>query len=493
MNSHSRYTAPIMHYRARLPNHLPQESFMSPIRPAARLEKRDHAIVIGASLAGLLTARVLSQSFTRVTLLERDPVFAGPEARKGQPQTRHLHGLLATGLQVMARYFPDLPEALRTGGAMAGDFAESMRWYSHGGYRKTFQMGVNATTMSRPFLEALIRQRVLALPNVTLLDNASVKSLLASPDRQTITGVVLEQRNAGRTTDLSADLIVDAGGRGSRSPQWLVELGFDPPPTTEVKVDVGYATRLYRRDPADPRGQQWTLVTPDAPRETRFGGMFAVEGDLWIVSVGGWGGDHAPTDAAGFLNYVRALPAPDIYDVIARAEPLSEITPYKFPLSLRRHYEKLRRFPLGYLVLGDAIASFNPTYGQGMTSAALQVAELDRLLRSRTTLAGLAPAFFRRAARVVDIPWQLAVGEDFRFPTTHGQKPAGIDFLNRYVARVHRATLHDEVVGLAFLKVMNLMAPPASLFHPRLLWRALRPPPRAARRAPRLDSPPASA
>jgi 2-polyprenyl-6-methoxyphenol hydroxylase-like FAD-dependent oxidoreductase len=360
---------------------------------------------------------------------------------------------------------------------MMNDFATSMNWYTYGGYRKPFHMDVQATTMSRPLLESLIRARVLALPNVILLDNTAVKTLLTTPDRQRITGVEVEHRENGQTTSLQADLIVDVSGRGSRSPQWLADLGFEAPPVSEVKVDVGYATRLYHRDPADPRGQTWTLITPEAPKETRFGAIFPIEGDRWIVSMGGWAGDHTPTDPEGFLAFARSLPAPDIYDIISRAEPLSDIFPYKFPLSLRRHYEKLTRFPKGYLVLGDAISSFNPTYGQGMTSAALQTLELQKLLAKDTSLDDLALAFFKQAAKVVDIPWQLAVGEDFRFPTTTGPKPAGIDFINQYVAKVHRATLHDEVVGRAFLKVMNLMEPPTSLFYPRILWRVLRPRP----------------
>ncbi|MBE7529825.1 MAG: FAD-binding monooxygenase [Chloroflexi bacterium] len=436
---------------------------------------RTHAIVIGGSLGGLLTARVLSQHFQRVTILERDEVPEQPEARKGQPQARHLHGLLATGLQTMTRYFPDLPQALVNGGAVMGDFAEQMQWYTYGGYRQRFHMGVPATTMSRPLLESLIRERVLALPNMRMMDNCGVNQLLITPDGQRVTGVEVALRHEGnQLLEVLADLVVDCTGRGSRSPQWLVEMGFDAPPVSEVKVNVAYATRLYRRLPTDPRGTLWTLITPEAPRESRFGAIFPIEGDRWIVSMGGWHGDHPPTDEAGFLAFARNLPAPDIYDIISQAEPLSDITPIKFPHSVRRHYEKLRRFPAGFLVLGDAISSFNPTYGQGMTSAALQAAELDDLLAKRTPPEKLALAFFKRTAKVVDMPWQLAVGEDFRFPQTSGPKPPGVDFINRYVSKVHRATLHDPVVGLALLKVMNLMAPPPSLFHPKIVWRVLR-------------------
>lgn len=438
--------------------------------------KYGRAIVIGGSLAGLMTARVLSDYFQQVTILERDAVNDHPESRKGQPQTRHLHGLLASGFRTMTHYFPDLPEALSAGGAMATDMGKGMHWYTHGGYRRPFHYGQKGVTVSRPFLEYLLRQRVLARPNITLQDQSAVKQLLTTPDYGRITGLLVERRDQEKAlVQLTADLIVDASGRGSRTPKWLEALGYDAPAETEVKVDIGYATRLYRRDPADPRGRRWMMLTPDAPRETRFAGAFPIEGDRWIVTVGGWGGDHAPADEAGYLAFARQLPAPDFYNLMRRAEPLSDVVVHKYPASLRRHYEKLSRFPKGYLVIGDAIASFNPTYGQGMSSAALQAAELDKLLQKQTPLATLAPAFFKRAAKVVDIPWQLAVGEDFRFSTTSGPKPPGIDLINRYVGRVNRATHHDEVVGAAFLNVMNLLAPPTSLFHPRILWRVLRP------------------
>lgn len=435
-----------------------------------------HAIVLGASMAGLLTARVLSEHFGQVTILERDAVSDQPESRRGQPQTRHLHGLLASGLQIMAHYYPELPQALEAGGAVVRDMGATMNWHCYGGYRRRAVLGIESALMSRPFLEQLVRQGTLARPNVTLRDRCAAKRLLASSDRRRVTGVQIAQGGAdAKDIDLYADLVVDCSGRGSRAPQWLGELGYEPPKVSEVKVDVGYATRFYRRDPADPRGVYWTLFTPEAPKEHRFAGMFPIEGDRWVVSLGGWLGDHAPTDEEGFLEYARSFPIPDIADVVSRAEPLSEIGAYKFSASLRRHYERLRAFPEGLLVLGDAICSFNPTYGQGMTSAAMQARTLDELLvKRRGQLQGIAPQFFRRAARVVDTPWQLAVGEDFRFPETIGAKPAGIDLLNRYVAMVHRATQVDVEVGRAFALVMNLMAPPTSLMAPRVLLRVLR-------------------
>lgn len=434
---------------------------------------RGHALVLGASMGGLVTARVLSEHFDQVTILERDAVTVEPQSRKGQPQTRHLHGLLVSGLQTLTHYFPDLPDALEKNGAIVNDMAEKMNWHTYGGFRQRFTFGAKAAIMSRPLLESLVRQRTLARPNITLRDNTAVKGLVTNGDRTQVTGVEVESRGETTHTEtIKADLVVDATGRGSRTPQWLTELGYAAPAESEVKVDVGYATRLYRRDPNDPLSKDWLLSTPQAPKESRFGGIFPIEGDRWIASVGGWAGDHAPSDEAGFLEFVRSLPNQDIYRIVSTAEPISDILPYKFPASLRRHYEKLDRFPQGYLVLGDAISSFNPTYGQGMSSAILQVAALDKILAKNTVAPQLlARTFFKAAAKVVDIPWQLSVGEDFRFPQTTGPKPAGVDLINRYVGAVHRATRFDPEVGRAFLKVMNLLEPPTSLMTPGMMWR----------------------
>lgn len=443
------------------------------MRNTSNNPQRGQAIVLGASIGGLMTARALSNHFERVTIIEKDKVERQPCTRKGQAHTRHLHGLLPGGLNAMLQFFPDLKEALTANGAMLADFAEDMVWNTYGGYRQRFKMNLTAATMSRPLLEHLIRERVLALPNIELMDNTSVKKLISTEDHQRVTGVNIELNELGKAMDLHADLVVDVTGRGSRSPKWLEEMGFEAPSTSEVNVNVGYATRIYKRDPNDPRSKTWMLHTPKAPQEMRFGGMFPIEGNRWILTVGGWHGEHVGCDEAAFNQFVRELPMPEFYELISECEPLSEIMPYKYSHSLRRHYEKLKRFPLGYLVLGDAVCSFNPTYGQGMTSASMQAIELDKMLGANIADEKLALAFFARIAKIIDIPWQLAVGEDFRYPATAGPKPAGVDFINKYVSKVHRATLKDPVVCDAFLRVMSLLKAPTSLFHPRILWRVM--------------------
>ena len=215
-----------------------------------------HAIVLGASLAGLLTARVRSEHFDHGTLIERDPVADRAEARKGQPQTRHLHGLLASGLEIMTRYYPDLTDALKAGGARVEDFGESMHWWTYGGYRQRFTLGVKAALMSRPFLEYLVRTRTLARDNVTLIDNCAVRKLSMTADQARVTGIEIERRDqAGAGEVLAADFIVDCTGRGSRTPPWLGAVGFGPPPAREGQGHAGSYSPL----PAPPTGPQFLI------------------------------------------------------------------------------------------------------------------------------------------------------------------------------------------------------------------------------------------
>jgi 2-polyprenyl-6-methoxyphenol hydroxylase-like FAD-dependent oxidoreductase len=429
-------------------------------------------------MAGLLTARVLTDHFDRVTLVERDRFPDRPEARKGQPQAHHLHALLAQGLRTLNHYFPGLQAALGEGGAFISDLTETMRWYCYGDYRVQFTSGLVSVMMSRPFLEWHIRSRVMAIPNVTALDGCAVKGLVSAEDRTRITGVTVAHRGAGdRRETISADLIVDASGRGSAAPRWLESLGYQHPDESFVKIGVGYTSRAYRREPDDPKNLRWHFLTQEAPWAKSAAAAFPIEGDRWLVTLASFHRHYPPTDEDGFLEFARALPAPDFYNLIRHAEPLSDFTQFKFPGSLRRHYEKMARFPDNLLVIGDAVCSFNPVYGQGMSVSAMEARTLDELLRQRSgpdRLQGLVRPFFKRVAKVIDNPWQTAVGEDFRYPETEGKKAPGTDLINAYGDAVHRATHSDPVVCEAFWKVMNLMEQPASLMRPNIMLRVAR-------------------
>jgi 2-polyprenyl-6-methoxyphenol hydroxylase-like FAD-dependent oxidoreductase len=427
------------------------------------------ALVIGASMAGLLAARVLSAHFDRVTVFERDEVVDRPASRKGQPQTRHLHTLLAQGLHVFERFFPTLRDDLVAGGAVLGDMGADIRWHAFGGYRRQFESGMIGIMMTRPFLEHCVRRCVMTIPNVTIRGGADVEQLLTTPDRQRITGVRVKGNQA-----IEADFIVDTSGRGSATPRWLEELGYDRPSESAVTVNMGYSTRTFRRAPGQLQGARLILINPDFPAVKRGGNVMPVEGDRWMVTLIGWGKDYPPADGDAFLEFTRTLPAPDLYNLLRQTEPLTDVIQHRLPSNLRRHYERLSRFPERHLVLGDAICSFNPVYAQGMTSAAMQAAALEEALESASGLDGISRRYFPRVAQVVDMAWQLAVGEDFRSPDTTGPRPRGLSLVNRYVTRVHRATQSDTEVYRAFLDVMNLVQPASTLMRPGMIWRVLR-------------------
>jgi 2-polyprenyl-6-methoxyphenol hydroxylase-like FAD-dependent oxidoreductase len=437
-------------------------------------EQRGHAVVMGGSMAGLLAARVLSERFDRVSLVERDAELDGATTRKGVPQGRHAHGLLARGSDSLERLFPGLADELVAGGALRRDMLAALRWFHFGGYKLQAESGVIGLLQSRPFLERAVRRRVLALGNVSLVSGAEVEGVVPSPDRRQVVGVCL-RRAGGAGEALRADLVVDATGRGSRTPRWLEALGYEAPPVDEIQIGVGYASRVYRRRAGDlPGGADALLVYPTPPLERRMAVLLPMEEDRWMLTLGGWLGDHAPTDEDGFTAFARSLPTADVQRFLEHAEPLGPIVQHRFPSNLRRRYERLRRLPAGLVVLGDAVCSFNPIYGQGMSASAIAAETLAGCLDERRPAAQLPRRFQARLAKALDAPWTLAAGEDFRYPGVTGPKPRGTDLVNRYVARVHVATQRDRRVALAFLDVMNLERPPTSLLRPALLVRVLR-------------------
>jgi 2-polyprenyl-6-methoxyphenol hydroxylase-like FAD-dependent oxidoreductase len=392
------------------------------------------------------------------------------------PQGRHLHALLARGEQILSRFFPGISSDLIRAGAAKLDLPGDLLWFQEGVHKIRFQSGITMICMSRPFLEWHVRRRVLALENLTCLQQCDVQGLMADHDRSRVTGVTVRRRAEGSPEEpLEADLVVDATGRGSRSPKWLDMLGYSTPRESLVTVDVGYTSRVYRQDAAllDAKGI-FTLHAP--PHGKRGGGLFPVEGGRWIVTFAGTLGDHAPAHEDGFQEYAKSLPSRDIYNVISRAEPLTDFATHRFPSSLRRHYETMTRVPEGYLVMGDAMCSFNPVYGQGMSVSAMEAEALDHCLNEagrRQNLRGLARSFFTRAARAIENPWMLAAGEDFRFPGVQGRKPVATDLINRYVSRLHKTTVHDRETTRAFFQVMTLTHSPKTLFSPGIVRRVI--------------------
>ena len=436
------------------------------------VQQGKNAIVIGASMAGLLTARVLADFYEQVRILERDPLECG--TRQGVPQGRHVHVMLVGGANAIQLLFPGLFDELAQRGAVVADFStKDVFWFHHGVRKLPATVPVKMYCMTRPFLEQQVRERLMSLPNI-IWHNRSVQRLLADAKQTRITGVSVEPLEAGKAAEtLEADLVIDASGRGSRASQWLEELGYAKPSETSVGIHIGYASRFFERPKKTPPDWKILGVYTQAPTTRKYGVIQSVEGNRWLVTLAGNLRDYPPADEAGFLEFARQLDHPELYTWIHNATPLSGIVTHRFPTHLWRRYEQLSRFPDGFLIVGDAVCSFNPIYGQGMSVSALEAQALQRCLGEGFTRNTLWRRFFQAAADIIKSPWMLGTGADFLYPQTEGTRPFATNFLNWYTSRLYRACGSDPLIATRFYEVMNMLKGPTTIFGPRVFMHVL--------------------
>jgi 2-polyprenyl-6-methoxyphenol hydroxylase-like FAD-dependent oxidoreductase len=439
--------------------------------------RHDHAVVLGAGMAGLLTAQTLSRHFERVTIVERDNLPCHAANRPGVPQGDHLHVILPGGQQAIERVLPGFAHELIAAGAVDIATPTEMLWLSPAGWIDRFPPRHRIISATRPLIEWCTRRRVLATPAIELLEGRAVDGLLPGWDGDRVSGVRLHdaESDSGKTVALRADLVVDAAGRRSRLPEWLDRLGFERPAETRIDASLSYASRIYRRPPGT-RDWKGAFLQAKPPTTGRMAVMFEVEDDRLLVTVQGAGGDHPPRDEGGFLDFTRSLRSPVIYETIRDAEPLTPIVGFANTANRRRHYERLRRWPERLLAVGDTACAFNQVYGQGVSVAALTAVRLDNALERRgdRPLDGFAAAFRRQIAAAGKAAWMIAIGDDLRYPTTTGARAnAMMRMQHRYLDRVMAAATTDEAAMAAMTDALFLLARPESLFKPSVMWRAL--------------------
>jgi 2-polyprenyl-6-methoxyphenol hydroxylase-like FAD-dependent oxidoreductase len=421
------------------------------------------AVVVGAGMGGLAATGAIARQFEQVVVVERDALPAEPTHRPGTPQGRHVHALLVSGQHALSALFPGFEQDLVRAGAVPVIAGLDIRT-ERPGYDPFPQRGLGwcSYALSRPAIEHALRRRVESLANVKLRQPCRVLELLATPDGATVTGVRCENGDGSRET-LEADLVIDASGRGALTLALLKSIGRSPPEETTIGVDFGYATCVF-------------AVPDDAPTDWKgvmtFGGrdlqssrgalMFPLEGNRWMLGLGGRHGDEPPGDIEGFLAFARELRTPTIYTAIRHAKPLGAVVRYGFPESVLRHFERLETFPRGLLPIADAICRFNPVYGQGMSVAAQEACLLKRLLERLSEksdpITGLAPAFFAEVPTLLDTPWSVAT-MDFIHPSTRGQRPADFETRLKFGMALARLAAEDPAVHRLAAEVQSLLKP----------------------------------
>jgi len=441
-------------------------------------KKFGKAIVMGASIAGLWTARALIDHFEEVILLERDRLPDGPEFRSGAPQVRQYHGLLLSGLRQMQAWFPGLDEELIAAGAVPYDVIGDVHFHTRNYWFPRFTSGQVLLSCTRLLLESSIRRRLRQNPCIRFVEGVEVVGLQSDPEKRRVTGVRIRNRRGGSErleTDplYEADLVVDALGRRSQTPEWLVEMGYPAPKESIVDGFLGYVTRRYKRKPNTPM----ILIVASPPNDPYTALIFPEENDTMVALMAGYNKHYPPTDPEEFEAFAQNL-GPEFQEALKGAEPISQPYGYRGTSSSWRHYEALELWPERFVVLGDAFCGFNPVYGQGMSAAAMSaVALADRIRRSNGNLDGVAKSTLRDISKITQGVWLLATSADLEWPDTEGGpagKGLGDRFGHWYINKMLETTAFDKEVRLEFIAVSQLVKPGTALFAPGIFLRVMK-------------------
>jgi 2-polyprenyl-6-methoxyphenol hydroxylase-like FAD-dependent oxidoreductase len=438
---------------------------------------REKAVIIGGGISGKLAARVLSDFFQEVIILERDPEPQGPFPRKGAPQGEHVHALLFAGANGLEELFPGITEKFIESGAVKINSTQDLAWFHHGVWKLRFAGDYTTILQTRPHLEWQIEQYMKRIPNVSIQYSQIVQNYLYMEKEKRITGVEITDGSDSIRT-VNADLIVDASGASSFSSRWLNKREVHIP-EEQVKIDLSYFTKTVQLP--DNQNRDWTikLVYPNPPQEKIGGVISKVEGNRYIVTFMGYHNEINEKDIVksddSFIDIAKKLPKLDIYQELKDATALSSTSIYRVPKISWRRFDKVKNLPNGLLLLGDTVCRIDPFFGQGMSIAVLEAQRLkDLLTYQNQTHQKMIEAFHQQAAKIIYPIWNMVITEDFRYPATIGKKPAGLSIQQWYAKNIFLLSSENQYIYNSFIKVMNLLRPTSSLMHPRIIKSVLK-------------------
>lgn len=382
----------------------------------------DHAVVIGGSIAGLLTARVLADFYREVTIVEKDDLPEKPTVRRGIPQGSHLHVLQQGGHEIFEELFPGLTKRSQELGAEVADACKVVARYTGRGWLTRASSEVPSLLQRRPRLEHVTREMMLERPTVKIVA-ATALAPLSAVDRKRVTGILV-RRDDGSEEAIEADLVVDAAGRASRAPAWFESLGYRAPDEATVESFMGYASRVVKVPEEAWPGDMRAMNSMPVPGFTRGGVIHIQDNGVHLVTAGGQARDYPPKGEEEFAEYLRTSMCPALHDVYARAEPLSEIVTTRTGVNRLRRFDRLAARPARFIPIGDAVCAFDPIYGQGMTTAALCARHLGRELARTEDIDAVVESFPADVLSVTEFAWNLATGVDAHFP---GAVVQGVD------------------------------------------------------------------
>lgn len=408
-----------------------------------------HAVVVGGGIGGLLAGLGLRRWFSRVTIVERDRFTAAPAPRRGAPQGRCLHMLMAAGLRVVEGLVPGLRQELVRAGAVPFDVGSGGALRLPAGWLPRAPAGIEMLACSRALLEHVLLQRVRAEPGVRLVQGCAVRGLRAVGGR--VVGVRVA---AGAEPVDAAALTVVASGARSALGRWWAELGLPPVAETVVEARHHYVSRWFET-PASFDGD-WKLMSVAPAAGAPWGGaIFAAEGGRWGMVLVVPEHEPVPSSDAELLGACMRLVDRRLHDVLVGARPLSPIVRHDHVGSRLAHLERVPEWPAGLAVVGDAVCTLDPYFGLGMTSCARGVAAL---VDHGWDEPGAAQAFQRRLAAIVEVPWRLATGDVSGDPHAAWHRH-----------RVAAAAPHSPALARLLLRRMHLLDPPEAVDGPEVV------------------------
>ena len=436
------------------------------VRDPRMMTRESSAWVLGGSVAGLLAARALADHYDRVVIVERDKAFGDATPRKGAPQGRHVHALLPRGVAAVEKLFPGVFAEIIAAGATNGDLCGDAQWCPGGHRLKRSESDLRVIAATRPFIESFIAKRVTALANVEVLGETTGIGFQVAGGR--IARISLRDRSGAERTE-DADAVVDATGRGSQLPNWLLQARLGAAPEDRLDVSVRYATARFRRSTAAPINLKAAIIGASAG-QPRGGIAQAVEDDVLQVSLAEFS-NSPPTELEDFIEYAKTLPQPDLHNWMVGASLLDEIKTHGVPNTYRRHYDRVKGLPDGLLAIGDSVCAFNPVYAQGMTVAAVEAELLSDCLAKGKR--GISRRFFRAIRGVTGVAWMIGSTNDLGLPQVEGKRNLITRLIGSWINRVQKAGTVDPYIAARFIRVAALLDPPSALLNPLFAVRVL--------------------
>ena len=433
---------------------------------------REKAVIVGGGISGKLAARVLSEIFQEVIILERDTEPNGPSPRKGAPQGEHIHALLFAGANGLEELFPGITEKFTASGAVKIDSTQDVAWFHHGVWKLRFVGDYTTILQTRPHLEWHIEQYLKRIPNVTIQYNQNVQNFIYSEEENRITGVeIIDGSDSIKT--INADLIVDASGVSSLSTRWLNKREVHIP-EEKVKIDLSYFTKTLQLPDNNNRDWSIKLVYPTPPFEKIGGGISKVEGNRYLVTFMGYHNEINEKEILksdnSFIEIAKKLPKLDIFEELKDATALSRTSIFRVPNITWRRFDKVDHLPNGLLTIGDTICRIDPFFGQGISIAVLEALALKKLITNQNqSNQKMIESFHQQAAKIISPIWNMVITEDFRYPATTGKKPAGLSIQQWYAKNIFHLSSENKEIYNSFIKVMHLLRPTSTLMQPNII------------------------